>query len=106
MVWIELESFWLGSPAFADELVWCEAFERLEPTSKIIGVHEVAQMSSQLIVTVYSNEQIEFALLRPDFGNVDMEEADRIGLELFLRFLVTFNIRQTADAMTLEAAMQ
>ena len=52
MVWIELESFRLGSPAFADELVWCEAFECLEPTSKIIGVHEVAQMSSQLIVTV------------------------------------------------------
>ena len=44
MMWIELESFWLGSPAFADELVWCEAFECLEPTSKIIGVHEVAQM--------------------------------------------------------------
>jgi hypothetical protein len=52
MVWIELESFLLGSPSFADELVWCEAFECLEPTSKIIGVHEVAQMSSQLIVTV------------------------------------------------------
>jgi hypothetical protein len=50
MLWIELGSFRLGSPAFADELVWCEAFECLEPTSKIIGVHEVAQMSSKLIV--------------------------------------------------------
>lgn len=56
--------------------------------------------------SVYSNERIEFALLRPDFTNVDMEEADRIGLELSLRLLVDFNIRQTADAMTLEAAIQ
>ena len=56
--------------------------------------------------SVDSNEYIEFAFLRPDFGNVDVEEADRVGLELFLRGRVAFNLRQPTDAMTLQAAMQ
>ena len=33
--------------------------------------------------SVDSNEYIEFAFLRPDFGNVDMEEADRVDLNFF-----------------------
>ena len=61
---------------------------------------------SELRRSIDSNKQIELAFLRPDFGDVDMKEADRIGLELFLRFFVTFDIRQTADAMAMQAAMQ
>jgi hypothetical protein len=34
----------------ADELKGCEASESLEPAGKIVGVDEVAQMGSQLIV--------------------------------------------------------
>jgi hypothetical protein len=49
---VEVESFRLGSPAFADELVWREALKRLEPASKIVGVYKAAQMSSQLVVAV------------------------------------------------------
>ncbi len=41
MAWVELESFRLGDPAFADEFVWRETFERLEPESKLVGVYEV-----------------------------------------------------------------
>ena len=52
MVQIELESFRLGSPAFADELIRREAFERLEPSRIIVGVDDVTEVSAQLIMTV------------------------------------------------------
>jgi hypothetical protein len=38
--------------------------------------------------------------------DVDVEVADRVALELLLRRLVALDIRQPADAMTLEAAVQ
>lgn len=56
--------------------------------------------------SVYPADQIDFAFLRPACGNVDMGEADRLGLEPRLRFLVVFNIRQAADAITLQASLQ
>jgi len=40
----------LGSPGFADELIRGQASEGLEPAGEVIGVDEIAQMSSQLIV--------------------------------------------------------
>jgi hypothetical protein len=46
----DCESLWLGSPGFADELIRGEAFEGLEASGEVIGVDEVAQMRSQLIV--------------------------------------------------------
>ncbi len=49
---VEFESFRLGSPAFTDELVGREAFERLEPSAEIVGVNEVCEMPSQLVVIV------------------------------------------------------
>ncbi|MGY3347102.1 hypothetical protein ACVI1I_006308 [Bradyrhizobium sp. USDA 4459] len=39
-------------------------------------------------------------------GDVDVEVADRISLELLLRGLATADFRQSADAVTLEPAMQ
>jgi hypothetical protein len=56
--------------------------------------------------SVDPNEEIEFPFLRSNFGNVDMEKADWIRLELFRRLFVTFNIRQSANAMTVQTAMQ
>jgi hypothetical protein len=41
------------------------------------------------------------ALLSADLGNVDVEVADRIGLELALARLVALDLRQTGDAVTL-----
>jgi hypothetical protein len=41
-----------------------------------------------------------------DLSDVDVEIADRISLEFFLRGLATFDLRQSADTMALKAAMQ
>ena len=52
------------------------------------------------------NIQVEPAFGGPYFGNVDVEIADRIGLELFLFRFVAFDFRQSRNAMTPQAAMQ
>ena len=52
------------------------------------------------------NIQVEPAFGGPYFGNVDVEIADRIGLELFLFRFVGFDFRQSRNAMTPQAAMQ
>jgi hypothetical protein len=39
-------------PSFADELVRCEAFKRLQSSAEIVGVDEVLKVSSQLVVIV------------------------------------------------------
>jgi len=65
-------------------------------------------------------KEIQLAFGRLHLGNVDVEVADRVGLErssendsldrflilLNLRLLVTLDIGQAADAMALQAAMQ
>jgi hypothetical protein len=56
--------------------------------------------------SVDGNEEVELALLRPDLGDVDMEVADRITLESRALRLVAPGVRQSADAVALEAAMQ
>ena len=38
-------------------------------------------------------------------GNVDVEIADRVTLELLPRWLVAFDVGQPTDAVTLQAAM-
>ena len=50
--------------------------------------------------------EVELAFGGLELGDVDVEIADRISLELFLRGTTAFNLRQSADAMALEAAMQ
>ena len=55
---------------------------------------------------VDGDEQVELALLGPDLGDVDMEVADRVALELAPIGLVAVDLRQPADPMTLKAAMQ
>ena len=45
---IECESVGLFCPELADEFVWREAFEGLEPPSKIVCGDEIRQMSPQL----------------------------------------------------------
>ena len=46
--WVEPEP--LGCPSFADERVGREALQGLEPTSEVVGGHEVSEMRAQLIV--------------------------------------------------------
>ena len=56
--------------------------------------------------SVDGNEQVELAFGGSDFGQVDVEEADRIGVELLPPGLVTLDIGQTADAVTFQTPMQ
>jgi hypothetical protein len=49
---IKFESFWLGSPAFADVFVRREAFQGLQPPSVVVGVDEVGKVSFELIVSI------------------------------------------------------
>ena len=49
---IEDESLWLRSPALADVFVGREAFQRLEPTSEVVGCDEVGEMLSELLVAL------------------------------------------------------
>ena len=55
---------------------------------------------------VNRHEKIELSLFGSDLGNVDVKEADRIGLKLFLVRLVAFDLRQPADPVTLQTSMQ
>ena len=55
---------------------------------------------------VDGHEEIELALLGAHLGDVDVEVADRIALELLLGRLVAVDLRQAADAVALQAAMQ
>src|SRR5665213_613054 len=52
------------------------------------------------------HEEIELALFGTYLGDVDMEVADRVGLELPLLQLVAVHVRQPTDAVALQAAMQ
>src|ERR1700683_1934418 len=55
---------------------------------------------------VDGDDEMELALSGSDLGEVDMEIADRIGLELVFRRSFAFDLRQSRDSMALEAAMQ
>src|SRR5215469_7924226 len=50
MDWVESESGWLFCPGFADELVGCQPFEGLEAPGVVVGLDEVVEVGSQLIV--------------------------------------------------------
>jgi hypothetical protein len=55
---------------------------------------------------INGHEQVELALGGLNLGDVDMEEADRVGLEPLLQLLVALDLRQSTDAVTLKASMQ
>ncbi|MGC0321001.1 hypothetical protein ABIG06_001630 [Bradyrhizobium sp. USDA 326] len=55
---------------------------------------------------IHRHEEVELALLSANLGDVDMEVADRIGLERLLGRLVTGDLGQAADPMALQATVQ
>jgi hypothetical protein len=76
-----------------------------------LGGHHLAGLpmefrTGELGGTIDGNEQIELAFCGLHLGDVDMEVADRVALELLLRRLVAFDIRQATDAMALQTAME
>ena len=68
------------------------------------AVHELNE--GKLRGPVEADEEVEFVSVGVDFGNISMEEADRIAPELLLRWLVALDLRQAADAVALQTAMQ
>jgi hypothetical protein len=56
--------------------------------------------------SIDGDEEIELALRGLHFGDVDVEEADRIGLERPPRLFVAFHLGQSAKAVALQTAMQ
>jgi hypothetical protein len=61
---------------------------------------------SELGCPIDAHEEKQLALGRLHLSNVDVEEANRVALELLAFGLVTFDIQQTRDAMTLQAPVQ
>lgn len=42
----------MDCPPFANELIWCETFERPEATAEIVSVDDILEVSAQLVVVV------------------------------------------------------
>ena len=55
---------------------------------------------------VDGDEEVELAFLGADLGDVDVEEADRVGLEGLLARLVAVDLGQPADPVPLQQAMK
>ena len=55
---------------------------------------------------VDGDEQVEPSFRRVDLSQIDVEVAERIGLEAGPLGLVAVDLRQSADAVALQAAMQ
>jgi hypothetical protein len=64
----------------------CDRLGRLLPAA--------ALLTEQPPVAAAGDQQVELALLGPDLGDVDVEEADRIALEPRALGLVAIRIRQ------------
>ena len=60
----------------------------------------------ELAGAIDGDVEVELAFSGLELCNVDVEVADRVSLELFLRRLAAFDLRQSADAVALETAMQ
>lgn len=56
--------------------------------------------------SVNPHKEIELAFGRLHLGDVDMEEPYGVALELLALRLVALDVRQTGDAVTLQAPMQ
>ena len=66
----------------------------------------VARVETELLAPVHGHEEVQLALLGADFGDVDVEIAQRVALERLLGSLIAQGLGQPADAVPLEAAVQ
>ena len=67
-------------------------------------VHELGDR--ELASSVNAHEEEKLSLDRLDLGNIDMEKADWVSLELLPLWFVTLDIRQARDPMPLQAPVQ
>ena len=81
-----------------------------QPTQEVCGVAPGDRLAEfdkgELRGPVDGDEEVEFAFGGSNLGNIDMEIADRIGLELSLGRGFPFNLGQPRDSMALQAAVQ
>ena len=68
---------WLICPAFADELVWRETLECLEPLGEVVSRHEVGEVSAQLIVG-FVVEAFDGCLLERPVHSLDLAVGPRV----------------------------
>lgn len=94
---------WLGRPVFdlmapAGGVEWMTApcrgrtfpvFGQIGELHAVIGEDDV-----DLVGAVDGDEEVELAFSGTDFGDVDMEVADRVGLEALPGAFVAFDLRQ------------
>jgi hypothetical protein len=89
------------------DAIWNCFHERVEERggrSHVGSFHEFHD--SELRCAVDGYEQVELALGGPHLGQVDVEEADLIAVELLLTRLIALDLGQTAYAMSLQAPMK
>ncbi len=55
---------------------------------------------------LWRDEQVQLAFLGAPCGEIDMKVANRIRLEALPGWLVAVHVRQPADAVTLQTAVQ
>src|SRR4051794_26308220 len=79
----------------------------MRPLNMAQGRHSIIGKldEGELRSSVDRHEEVELSLGGLHFGDVDVEEADRIRLELFLCRLVAFDLSKTADPMPLQTTM-
>lgn len=85
--------------------------DRLDQVARELGGDHLACSlvqfdKGELAGAVDRDEQAQLAFGRLYLCNVDVEVADRVGLEFALRFLVASHLGQPADPVPLQAAMQ
>ena len=82
--------------------------QRLEESRRSLHIGTFDQLhESELRSAVDGHKEIELAFGGAHLGQINMEVADRIALELLpSRLAAAFHLRQPADAMPIQAAMQ
>jgi hypothetical protein len=80
-----------------------QTFEEFLRCLAICLLHELG--NCKLAGPVNTNKEIELALDRLNFRDIDMKEADRVTLELLALGFVAFDTRKARNAMPLKALM-
>jgi hypothetical protein len=89
------------------DTIWNGFDERLEERGGSLHICSFDEFDhSELRGSVDGHEQVELAFGRSHLSQVDVEEADRIGVELLPASLVPLNLGQAADAMAFQTTMK
>jgi hypothetical protein len=83
------------------QAIWRRRYQRFEERDGRGAIGLLMQLhEGEFRGSVNANEQMELAFFGPNFGDIDVKEADRVRLELLLHALVPFDLREPADAVS------